>query len=79
MSKGNGTDTLGFSALPGGEYFNGEFSDAGGNGYWWSATPATVLDDDSYAYYLSMTDDNNVIWEKYTKVHLLSVRCLKNI
>ena len=42
--SGNGTDEYGFSALPGGGRGSGDnFSDAGADGYWWSAT-----EDDAY-------------------------------
>jgi uncharacterized protein (TIGR02145 family) len=38
-NNGNGTDDLGFSALPGGyRYFDGRFGNVGGFGYWWTAT-----------------------------------------
>jgi uncharacterized protein (TIGR02145 family) len=37
----NGSNTSGFSALSGGNrhYFNGNFSNEGSNGYWWSSSP----------------------------------------
>jgi uncharacterized protein (TIGR02145 family) len=37
---GNGTNSSGFSGLPGGgrELFDGNFVDAGGSGYWWSSS-----------------------------------------
>ena len=39
---GNGTNSSGFSGLPGGKrsggFMGGEFQDAGFNGYWWSST-----------------------------------------
>ena len=37
----DGTNTSGFSALPGGwrRFYNGYFYDEGYNGYWWSASP----------------------------------------
>jgi uncharacterized protein (TIGR02145 family) len=37
--NGNGQDSFGFSALPGGfGYSNGSFNYAGYNGYWWSGS-----------------------------------------
>jgi len=63
-----GTDSYGFTALPGG--YNGE--DVGSNGYWWSATKSGA----SNAYYAS------TIMENITTIgtgNLLSVRCLKGI
>ena len=40
-NDGNGPDDFGFSALPGGfrGNLNGYFTQAGGNGYWWSSSP----------------------------------------
>ena len=36
---GNGTNSSGFSGLPGGyRSFSGDFSNVGNNGYWWSAS-----------------------------------------
>ena len=41
---GNGTNSSGFSGLPGGVWgFNGFFYNAGGNGYWWSSSPLGAL------------------------------------
>ncbi len=37
-AEGYGTDDWGFSALPGGDYYDSSFSGAGGSGYWWTAT-----------------------------------------
>ena len=51
---GNGTNSSGFSGLPGGyRDFNGNFSHAGGRGYWWSSSPvgANVWDRYLYLYY----------------------------
>jgi len=41
FSGGHGTNSSGFSGLPGGNRvsYDGEFSDAGSNGYWWSSSP----------------------------------------
>ena len=38
-TNGNGTNSSGFSGLPGGErYYGGQFFNAGGMGYWWSSS-----------------------------------------
>jgi len=73
----NGTDTHGFSALPGGNrYSGGLFGDVGRNGYWWSSTEY----DGSYAYSLYMqydydfADENNI----KDKSNGISVRCILN-
>jgi uncharacterized protein (TIGR02145 family) len=75
-SSGNGTDQYGFSALPGGYgYSDGNFLDAGINGYWWSASE----DDSNYAYYRNMYyDDEGAYWGYYNKSYLFSVRCLQD-
>jgi uncharacterized protein (TIGR02145 family) len=59
---GNGTDRLGFSALPGGLGYsdNGfsSFSNAGSNGTWWSASEF----DSNYAYYHDTYYYSNYWW-----------------
>jgi uncharacterized protein (TIGR02145 family) len=38
-NNGNGTNSSGFSGLPGGyRYFDGAFANVGDYGYWWSAS-----------------------------------------
>ncbi len=72
----SGTDTYGFSALPGGYgYSDGYFYFAGSRGYWWSATEYN-----SYGawrrdmlYYYSFVGRGNS-----DKSYLFSVRCLKD-
>ncbi len=75
-SGGNGTDTYGFSALPGGFGFSvGFFFDAGYFGYWWSATEYNS----SLAWYRGMYyNDGYVGRNGYIKSYLFSVRCLKD-
>jgi len=85
--NGNGEDAFGFSALPGGDgvfstlpggligsskgYFNLE----GGNGLWWSASEK----DNDYAYHWYMYHGReDVIYRKYDKSNLLSVRCVQD-
>jgi uncharacterized protein (TIGR02145 family) len=66
-----GTDNYGFSALPGGLWIDGIFGQAGGTGYWWSATER----DADNAYYRSMgymhSSDNS-------KTTQYSVRCVQD-
>jgi uncharacterized protein (TIGR02145 family) len=78
---GNGEDTYGFSALPGGEHAsNGEegtFSHAGAAGYWWSASES----DAENAYYQGMGGyGNEVTWGSgFKNAHsAFSVRCVKD-
>ncbi|WP_308602839.1 fibrobacter succinogenes major paralogous domain-containing protein [uncultured Fibrobacter sp.] len=74
--SGNGTNAFGFSALPAGVRYNsGDFSIAGYDAYFWSAT-----EDDSYgAYnmYLGYSYDNAYLY--YGNEHnARSVRCLRD-
>ncbi|MDR2693285.1 MAG: hypothetical protein LBB74_03610 [Chitinispirillales bacterium] len=72
--NGNGTDEYGFSALPGGDrYTGGSFINAGGRGYWWTATKGGA----SYAYYRDMYYDYDYVIEfTYYKEYGFAVRCV---
>ena len=71
-NSGNGTNEHGFSALPGGS----DFDNAGGSGYWWSASEDNV----SSAWSRSMhSGSDNVNRESSGKAHLLSVRCVMDV
>ncbi|MDR2554981.1 MAG: hypothetical protein LBC64_06085 [Fibromonadaceae bacterium] len=74
--SGNGTDEFGFAALPGGGYSNGDFSNVGNNGYWWSASESGAYG----AYGRSMYYLNEfVAWFSGNKGdYLFSIRCLKD-
>ena len=72
---GNGTNSSGFSGLPGGyRDFNGNFSHAGGRGYWWSSSPvgANVWDRYLYLYYEDV--GRNFV----TLQNGFSVRCVRD-
>jgi len=75
-SGGNGEDTFGFAALPGGYgYSGGLFSDVGYDGSWWSASENnanSAYGRDMHYYY------ENAYWDYYYKGDLLSVRCLQD-
>jgi len=73
---GNGVDTYGFSALPGGYgYSGGYFDDAGNGGDWWSASEYHSI----YAYSRDMTYGNENAYDNYYgKSALFSVRCLQD-
>jgi uncharacterized protein (TIGR02145 family) len=74
-NDGNGTDSYGFNALPGGFGILGMFTGDTHNGYWWSATEKDV----SGAYYHSMSSDEpHVIRAVTSKDNVLSVRCVKD-
>ncbi len=75
-NSGNGTNTSGFSALPGGyRYGSGTFSAVGRYGVWWSATPH----DGDEAYTRGMNYlESNVSRSEHVKSDLYSVRCVKD-
>jgi uncharacterized protein (TIGR02145 family) len=76
--NGNGTDTYGFSALPGGRrYTGGSFSGAGNYGGWWTATE----DGSGYAYYRYMYYGIDRVYEykgDNDKGYGVSVRCVSD-
>ena len=73
----NGTNTSGFSALPGGLRSNGNgyFSSGGDGGYWWSASP----NGSSYAWSRSLSSDSDYVSRDYgTQRDGFSVRCVRD-
>jgi len=73
---GNGTDSLGFSALPGGRvYSNGTLFNVGRSGSWWSASEYN--NSDSYDRYMD-NNYNGVGYSHDGKSGLFSVRCVKD-
>jgi uncharacterized protein (TIGR02145 family) len=72
----NGTDKYGFSALPGGLYFNGSFDRVGDYGYWYSASEYEYFS--SLAYYRFMYDYDDAYSNFGPKFDLFSVRCLQD-
>jgi uncharacterized protein (TIGR02145 family) len=73
-SNGNGQDKYGFTALPGGGSFNGDFSNAGSGGRWWSSSEDGSHD----AYYRYMDYHEKALWYSRVKDYLHSVRCLQD-
>jgi len=72
---GNGEDTYGFSALPGGlSYFATTFNFVGKYGWWWSASEDSSIS--AYSRYMSYAD--YVVYDINAKNILYSVRCLKD-
>ena len=73
-NNGNGTDNVGFSALPGGiRYSDGDFNDAGRSGFWWMATVRNSGSDyNRFVYYY----DDYVYEGNYNKSYGFSVRCV---
>jgi len=73
--SGNGLDSYGFAALPGGLSSDYDFSYIGYTGFFWSASET----DDDYAYNLEISNSYNYTsFSSYDKNSLLSVRCLQN-
>ena len=74
-SSGNGQDTYGFSALPGGSgYSGGSFDDVGYLGYWWSAS-------EDFSYSADIRDMGCIVYVGYDghgKGLLVSVRCVQD-
>jgi len=72
---GNGTNTSGFNALPGGAAGSGGFFYIGSSGYWWTSESYTG----GYAWYRSMEFNKDKV---YRLINLTtsgsSVRCLKD-
>jgi uncharacterized protein (TIGR02145 family) len=72
-SSGNGADTYGFKALPGGYYGTNGFMNNGSNGIWWSSTENV-----SNAYRWSITAENSANRSgTYAKTNFYSVRCIQ--
>jgi uncharacterized protein (TIGR02145 family) len=72
----NGTNSSGFSGLPGGfRNLNGTFYDIGEGGSWWSSTE----DNTDFAWYRSLIYFSGLVDSDYSyKEEGLSVRCLRD-
>ena len=72
---GNGTNSSGFSGLPGGyRYFNGSFYDAGYYGLWWSSSP-----DGSFAWFRDLNYfDDDIFRSNNDRRSGFSVRCVRD-
>lgn len=75
-NSGNGTDSLGFSALPGGiRYADGIYVYGGSVGYWWSSTKTG----NTYVHYVYMDYGIDDVYRDYIeKGYGFSVRCVKS-
>lgn len=76
-NSGNGTNTSGFSGLPGGYRggYDGPFIYAGGKGYWWSSTKGN----EGYVWYRSLSKrTGNLNRTSGSKGSGFSVRCLRD-
>jgi uncharacterized protein (TIGR02145 family) len=76
-NNGNGTDSLGFSALPGGlRSSDGDFKDAGDIGHWWTATENHFRG--AYIRRMNYNYDYVIdITTNFDKSYGYSVRCVK--
>ena len=72
---GNGTNSSGFSGLPGGSrYDNGYFYLAGLYGYWWSSSPFGSL-----AWFRGLNDYSEDVYRGYVDLRFgFSVRCVRD-
>jgi len=74
-NSGNGLDSYGFAALPGGSHYTGKFHLAGDNGYWWSASES---EGDNAYYRFILSESGRAGWNNKTKSLLLNIRCVKD-
>ena len=69
---GNGTNSSGFNAIPGGRRPGGSFRSLGNIGHWWSSTEA-------YSRDRSLNGDVQVARNgNFSKTYSLSIRCIKD-
>ena len=73
--NGNGTNSSGFSGLPGGyRANNGDFTEAGSNGYWWSSSP---IASDAWGRYLLSANESIYRYQNELQDGF-SVRCIQD-
>ena len=71
---GNGTNSSGFSGLPGGYRYSNGYHFAGYYGYWWSSSP-----NGSYAWSQYLFYDLEDVYRSYDSLHTgFSVRCVRD-
>ena len=75
-NNGNGTNSSGFSGLPGGNRtYDGTFGTIGNYGYWWSSTEYVTTN----AWCRGLDDDYGFVGrDEYIKENGFSVRCLRD-
>ena len=73
--SGNGINSSGFTGLPGGYRFSGNFYNVGNNGKWWSASEDNV----SLACHRKLFNNNSYLLRySYDKSFGFSVRCVRD-
>ena len=72
---GNGTNSSGFSGLPGGYRSNdGYFTNAGFSGHWWSSSPYVP-----FAWFRVLSNYNESVFRGYFNLQSgFSVRCVRD-
>lgn len=81
LGEGNGTNSSGFNALPGGlRYSDGSWYPSGYAGRWWSSSLSWSNNNDHHYWSLSLTSGNNIaeLGSSVYKQSGLSVRCIKD-
>jgi uncharacterized protein (TIGR02145 family) len=74
-NNGNGTNEVGFSALPGGSLWNDQFRDVGSGAYIWSSSEAN----NTIAWERGLAHGMSGVWRNGGgKVNGFSVRCVKD-
>lgn len=76
-SLGNGTNSSGFNAYPGGIQNSGSFSSLGHGGFWWSTTEREDSNTDAWFRLLPYESDQ-VYRSDVSKTRSNSVRCIKS-
>jgi uncharacterized protein (TIGR02145 family) len=74
--SGNGTDTYGFAAFPGGYSSFGGFYNVGNIGVWWSANVYFYASETVNGHYMTSSGEFTSQFDS-EKTYLLSVRCVK--
>jgi uncharacterized protein (TIGR02145 family) len=75
-NNGNGTDTYGFAALPGGRGNSGD-DEIGNRGYWWSTTESAY--DGAWICHMNYNTENiGPNYRDNEKMSPISVRCIKD-
>ena len=78
-NNGNGTNDVGFAALPTGfRYREGLFDKIGRYGYFWTSTQCPSSCDKSAKYRYLVFSDNKIHGSYPSKQNGLPVRCIKN-
>ena len=75
FNGGNGTNSSGFSGLPGGYRFSGgSFSNAGSTAYWWSSSPIGA-----YAWGRALNFNSETVYsDGFNPRYGFSVRCVRD-